>query len=147
MKVILLGNVDKLGGKGELVEVKNGFARNYLVPAKLAEEATEANLVSWKLREKKEARLLEQQKFKDEETAKELSKVSVTISAKAKNEEEIFGSVNSKMISEALQAENHQISPEKVMLPEPIKRLGIYKVKVKVSSEVETEIKLWVVKQ
>ncbi len=147
MKVILLEDVDKLGSKGESVEVKNGFARNYLMPAGIAEEATEANLASWKLREKKESRLLKQQKLKDKETAKELSKVSVTISAKAKNEEELFGSVNSKMISEALQAENYQVLPEKIILPEPIKRLGIYKIKVKVSSEVETEIKLWVVKQ
>lgn len=147
MKVILLDSVDKLGSKGEVVEVKKGFARNYLMPARLAEEATEANLASWKLREKKELRLIEQQKLKDEETAKELSKVSVTIPARAKNEEELFGSVNSKMISDALQAENHRVPPEKIILPEPIKRLGIYKVKVKVSSEVETEIELWVVKQ
>jgi len=147
MKVILLEDVNKLGRKGESVEVKDGFARNYLIPARLAEEATEANLESLKLRDKKESRLIKQQKLKDEETAKELSKVSITIPAKAKNEEELFGSVNNKMISEALQAENHQVFPEKIILPEPIKRLGIYNVKVKVSSEVETEIKLWVVKE
>ena len=145
MKIILIEDIDNLGKKGKILEVKKGFARNYLLPQGKALPATEENLHFFKLKEDKETRLKNRQKEDARELADKLSKLSLTLPCEAKDNEELFGSVNAKSISSALEEEGFNIEKEKILLEEPIKKLGIYNIKIKLLSEVEAEFKLWVV--
>jgi large subunit ribosomal protein L9 len=147
MKIILIRDVEKLGKKGSVTEVKDGFARNYLLPCGFAQECTpEAlNLIEIKRAKEEKNRARQQDKFK--ELAEKLSEVNLTISVKAKNEEEIFGSVTAKIIADALeQEEGIQIDKDKIELSEPLKKLGIYKVKVNLLQDINPELKIWIVK-
>ena len=146
MKVILRKNFNQLGQIGDLVNVKDGFARNFLFPRKIAFIANESNLKALeeekKQASKKEAKNLEMAK----NLAVELEKVSVTIPVTVGEDEKIFGSVTTKMISDALKEKGHEIDHRKIEIEEPIKALGIYEVKVKVYSEVVASVKTWVVR-
>lgn len=146
MKVILRKNFNQLGQIGDLVNVKDGFARNFLFPRKIAFIANESNLKALeeekKQASKKEAKNLELAK----NLAVELEKVSVTIPVTVGEDEKIFGSVTTKMIADALKEKGHDIDHRKIEIEEPIKALGIYEVKVKVYSEVVASVKTWVVR-
>lgn len=147
MKVILLENIEKLGGQGSIVEVKDGFARNYLIPQRKALEATASNISFFKTKEEREKRKEERERQKFLKVAQELSKLSLTIPSQVKQDEEIFGSVTPQMIVLALKNEGYQIGKEAIIIDEPIKRLGIYKIKVKLYQDVSAELKVWVVKK
>lgn len=146
MKVIFNTDVKGQGKKGELKEVSDGFARNYLLPRKLVSEATTDNINTLKLKEKARQAQMAAEKAQAEECAKRLSEVSVTIKARAGQGGKLFGAVTSQEISDALK-EQHGISVEKnkIVQPEPIKAYGTYQVKAKFGYEVTGTINLMVV--
>ena len=147
MKVILLQNIERLGKIGDIVTVKEGFARNFLLPQKKAAIATEGNV---KLREalnkKKEA---EEKKILDaaKVLAEKIGALSLTISAEAGEEEMLFGSVSYDLIARALADEGVSVDKKDVLIDEPIKKLGVFQVTVKVHPEVKTALRVWVVKK
>ena len=146
MKVILLEDVKKLGKKGDLVDVSDGYARNFLFPRNLAKEATEGSLKQ--LKQEKDA--LAKKKQKELEQAKELAKVlsntTVTLKVKAGEQGKLFGSVTSKDISEALKKQyNIEVDRRKIELQEPIKSLGSYKVDVKLAPGVDAKLSVKIV--
>ncbi|RMD50081.1 MAG: 50S ribosomal protein L9 [Ignavibacteria bacterium] len=147
MKVILRKNFDQLGKVGDVVEVKDGFAMNYLLPRDIAAIATEGNMRALEeeraQKAKKEAKELELAN----QLAEELSKVSITIPVKVGEEDKIFGSVTTQMIADALKEKGYEIDKRKIEIKEPIKALGIYEVEVKLHSEVNTIVKTWVVRE
>lgn len=147
MKIILRKNYDQLGKIGDLVDVKNGFARNFLLPRQIAYIATKGNVRS--LEEEKHQ--LAKKEVKELEAAKilgaELETVSITIPVKVGEEDKIFGSVTSQMIADALKEKKYDIDRRKIDLEEPIRALGIYSVNVKLHPEVTTVVKTWVVRE
>jgi large subunit ribosomal protein L9 len=132
---------------GDVVAVKEGYARNFLIPKNKAREATEGSMKILEALKKKqaaeEAKLLKAAK----DTAEKITALSVTISAKAGEEEKLFGSVTSEMIAEALKAEGIDIDKRDILLDEQIKKLGVYQVAVKLHSEVKADLRIWVVKE
>ena len=147
MKVILRKDFEQLGKIGDLVEVKNGYARNFLLPRQIAYIATKGNIRALEEEKqqyaKKEVKQLEAAKA----LAEELAKVSITIPVKVGEEDKIFGSVTSQMIVDALKEKNYNIDKRQIILSEPIKALGIYEVNVKLHNEVNTIVKTWVVRE
>ena len=145
MKVILQQDVKGQGKKGQLVDVSDGYARNFLLPKKLAVPATAENVNTMKQQEK--ARLSQQaaEKAEAEATAKKLEGISVTLSAKAGDGGRLFGAVTAKEISEALSAQHGlSIAKTKIVLDEPIKSCGGYQLKVKLGYEVTGTLKVQV---
>lgn len=145
MKVILTESVDKLGSVGDVITVKEGYARNYLIPKKLAKEATPGNLKSLESLLKKKA-ALEAKALEDaNKVAEKVAALSLTISAQAGEEDKLFGSVSSEMISEALTREGVSVDKRDIVLDEPIKKLGTYQVSVKIHPQVKASLKVFVV--
>ena len=146
MKVIFNADVRGQGKKGELKEVSDGFARNYLLPRKLASEATTDNINTLKLKEKARQAQMAAEKAQAEEYARTLGAVTVTVKAKAGQGGKLFGAVTSQEISDALR-EQHGIAIEKnkIVQPEPIKAYGAYQVKAKLGYEVTGTINLLVI--
>ena len=146
MKVIFNEDVKGQGKKGELKEVSSGYARNYLLPRKLATEATAYNLNAFKLKEKAKAAQIAKEKAQAAEYAEKLSAVQVTIRAKAGANGKLFGAVTSQEISEALKEQfGMDIEKNKIVQPEPIKAYGSYTVKVKLGYEISGNVNLLVV--
>ena len=146
MKVIFNVDVKGQGKKGEMKEVSDGYARNYLLPRKLASEATADNINTMKLKEKAKAALIAKEKAEAEENAKRLSAITVTIRAKAGGAGKLFGSVTSQEISDALR-EQHGINIEKNKIDqaEPIKTFGSYTVKAKLGYEISANVSVLVI--
>ena len=146
MKVIFNVDVQGQGKKGEMKEVSDGYARNYLLPRKLASEATADNINTMKLKEKAKAALIAKEKAEAEENAKRLSAITVTIRAKAGGAGKLFGSVTSQEISDALR-EQHGINIEKnkIVQAEPIKTFGSYTVKAKLGYEISANVSVLVI--
>ena len=146
MKVILKQNIDSLGKAGEIVQVKNGYARNYLIPQSFAVEATTSNMKAYQ----EEMRLNEKRALKGKQDAQELAakleKVSVTASVQVGEEDKVFGSVTSQNIEDLLKDQNIEIDRKRIILEEPIKALGVYDIPIKLHPEVIVNIKLWVVR-
>ncbi len=137
MKVIFQADVKGKGKKGELKEVSDGYARNFLLPKKLAVEATADNLNTMRLREKARAKQMAEEKAAAEETAKKLEGIVVKISARAGAGGKLFGSITSKEISEALQSQfGINIEKNKIVQAEPIKGFGTFSIKCKLGYEV-----------
>ncbi len=147
MKVILLQPVKGLGGKGDVILVSDGYGRNYLIPRRLAWEASEKNI----------RRLKEEKQREDEKDEKilrsglafaaKLDKISCTIPVKVGEGEKIFGAVTSSDIREALLSKEVDIDKKDILLDKPIKELGVYTVEVRVHPKVTGRIKVWVVKE
>lgn len=146
MKVILVKDIDKLGKSGQTVKVSDGYARNYLIPQKIALEANKANeKVFLDLKKKAEQKELRAKK-EAEELGEKIRGLSCTIVRQAGEEEKLYGSVTNMDIAAALQQEGLHIDKKKVLLDEPIKALGVFYVPIKLHPEVTTELKVWVVK-
>ena len=145
MKVLLRQDVAELGVIGDVVEVKTGYARNYLLPQNVAVQPSEANLK----RVEQERRDREKQAKQRLETLKgiasRLAGASVTIKAKANELGHLFGSVNESHIADALVAEGFKVSPEQIALAAPIRTLDKFRVPVRLSDGVEAEADVWVV--
>jgi large subunit ribosomal protein L9 len=147
MEVILREDVEKLGTRGQLVKVAPGYARNFLLPKRMAVPATEANKKI--VEQERQAYLRKEAKLASEagDLGKMLSAVSITIHQKAGENDQLFGSVTSKDIAEALEKQGYTIERRKIALDEPIKTLGEFKVPIKLHREVTTEIAVNVVKE
>jgi large subunit ribosomal protein L9 len=145
MKVILKEDVPDLGSIGNVVNVKDGYARNYLIPKQLAVQASTKNLSQLE----HQKRLIESHKSKirkDAHTmAEDIEKISCTIPMLVGEQDKLFGSVTSKDIEEALSQEGINISRKRIILEEPIKSLGVYTVDVRLHTEVTAKLKVWVV--
>ena len=146
MKVIFNVDVRGQAKKGELKEVSDGYARNYLLPRKLATEATADNINALKLKEKAKAAQIAKDKAKAEEYAKKLGAVQVVVRAKAGGAGKLFGAVTSEAISKALKEQfDMDIEKNKIVQDTPIKSFGAYTVKAKLGYEVSGNINVLVV--
>ncbi|MGE3062237.1 MAG: 50S ribosomal protein L9 [bacterium] len=146
MKVILREEIAGVGKKGEVINVKTGFARNYLIPSKKAYESTAGNLKRYELDKKLDEVREVKNKQLAEEMVKTLAGISITISQKAHDDEMLYGSVTGVMIAHELEKSNVKVDKSSVLLDEPIKKLGFYTVSVRLHPEVTGEVKVWVVK-
>jgi large subunit ribosomal protein L9 len=147
MEVILRHAVENLGKPGDVVKVKNGYARNYLLPHNLAYEATPGNL---KRIEQEKARLEAaegQRRDSAQGIATKLEQVSLTFSARVGEEGKLFGSVTAADIAQQLEQQGFHIEKRQIDLHEPIKSLGVYRVPVRLHADVKPEIRVWVIKQ
>jgi len=146
MDVILREDVEKLGTRGQLVKVSPGYARNFLLPKRMAVDATESNKKI--VEQERQAHLRRETKEVADasELAKMMTDLSVTIRQKAGDNDQLFGSVTSKDIAEALEKQGYTIERRKIALDEPIKTLGEFKVALRLHKNVTTEIAVHVVK-
>ncbi len=147
MKVILKQDVENLGRKGDTVEIPPGYGRNYLIPRKLAIEITPSNLKMIEIERQALKKKIEQERVSFKELIQRLSEVSLTFSRKAGEKDVIFGSVSSSDIKEELKKLGFEIDKKKILLDEPIKRLGNYTVSVKVYYDDQAEIKVQVIRE
>ena len=147
MEVILREDIEKLGSRGQVVKVAPGYARNFLLPKKLAVAATGANKKIVEQERQSHLRKEAKQKGEAEDLSKLLTGVSVTIAQKAGENEQLFGSVTSKDVGDALAAQNYTIDRRKIQLDDPIKQLGEYKVPVRLHKDVTAEITVNVVRE
>jgi large subunit ribosomal protein L9 len=146
MQIILQEDVDKLGNRGEVVTVAEGYARNYLLPRKLALEATSGNM---KRLEKMRAAFAKKEaveKGDAQKLAEMLAGVSLEVSRKSGENDQLFGSVTAADISEGLAGKGFTIDKKKIVLAEPIKIIGEYEIPVKLHREITTNVKLTVKK-
>jgi len=147
MKVILLKKISKLGQEGDVVSVKDGHARNFLFPQRCALEATDCNLKRIeKIKKDKES---EEKKFLDRATKlkEELTNVSITIAVEAKDDEEIYGTIGEAQILKSLNTEGIDLGGKKIVLTEPIKKVGAYTVQVILYKDISVDLRIWVVKK
>jgi len=145
MKVFLKEDVKNLGKIGEVVNVAEGYARNFLLPKKFAVEANPKNLKEFEHNKRTIQEKAAKIKDASRATADKLSALTLKIRAKAGEEDKLFGSVTTMDIVEAFRAEGFEIDKKKVLLGEPIKRLGEYTVEVKIHSEVNATVKVQVI--
>jgi large subunit ribosomal protein L9 len=147
MEVILREDIEKLGNRGQVVKVAPGYARNFLLPKRLAVAATEANKKI--VEQERQAHLRKEAKVQGEaqELAKIMTGATVRIAQKAGENDQLFGSVTSKDIAEALAAQNYNIDRRKILLEDPIRQLGEYKVTVRLHKDVPVEITVVVAKE
>ena len=145
MKLILREDVYNLGKSGELVTVKDGYARNYLLPRNLGMLANAANVRQ--LEHEKQVIELRQQKMKGGavEQAKKLEAVAVKIARKVGEQDKLFGSVTALDVAEALAAAGHKLDRRLIHLPEPIRAVGIFEIEIRLHREVAAKIKVEVV--
>jgi large subunit ribosomal protein L9 len=146
MQIILREDVPSLGKAGDLVKVANGYARNYLIPRKIAVEATPRNLKALEhekllIEHKKRRGRRESESLKDK-----IESISCTIGVKVGEDDKLYGSVTSMDIEEGLKREGVEIDRKKIELEEPIRTLGVYTVPIKITPEIQAKLKVWVVK-
>lgn len=147
MKVILRKDHEKLGNIGDVVEVKDGYARNHLLPRNIAFPATKGAVAALEEEKKQAERRVAKDLKGNEKIAADLEKVSITLQMKVGEDEKLFGSVTSQMIADALKDQGFNIDKRIIDLEEPIKALGIYNVNVKLHQSVTGKVKVWVVRE
>jgi len=147
MEIILRQNIESLGKVGDVMKVKDGHARNYLIPRQLVYLATDANLK--RIEREKSKKAAEEQKVIEEAKvfAEKLSKVSCTVSVEVNDLEKLYGAVTEVDIIKALEDEGFNIDKNSIILEKAIEELGIYEVGIKLHPEVSTKIRLWVTKK
>jgi len=147
MQIILQQDVDKLGTRGQVLEVKEGYARNYLLPRKLALEASPTNMKRLEKMRAVFAKHEATEKEAAEKLAEMLNGVSLSLTRKAGENDQLFGSVTSSDIAEAIAAQGYTVDKRKIQLVDPIKLVGEYQVPVKLHREVTATVKLTVQKE
>jgi len=147
MEVILRADVEKVGSRGQVVKVANGYARNYLLPKHLAVAASESNKKIVEQERQAHVRREAKDKSGAEDLAGLMTGISVTIAHKAGEQDQLFGSVTAKDIAEALEKRNFTIDRKKIHLDEPIRQLGEFKVPVRLHRDVTIEIGVQVVRE
>jgi large subunit ribosomal protein L9 len=147
MKVILKQDVEKLGRRGDVVNVAPGFGRNYLIPRKMALAVTATNLKTIEIERQALKKKVEVERKTFQTLVQKLNEVSLTFTRRAGDKDVIFGSVSSGDVKEALDALGYDIDKKKIQLDEPIKRLGNFTVPVKVSTDDRAEVKIVVVRE
>lgn len=147
MKIILLEDIENVGKKGDIVRVKDGFARNYLIPKGVAIKVTKSNLKMIEEKKKK----LEKEREKEIKTVEELKNriesLEINIKKKAGEEDTLFGSVTSSDIEEALKNEGIEIDKKNILLHEHIKKLGEYEVEIRIHPSIKANLKIKVEKE
>ena len=147
MKVILLKDVDRVGAAGEIVQVSDGFGRNYLIPRNQALLATDANVARFETRRRQHEAAAEREQRSAEGLAQQLEQASLTAQVKVGEGEQMFGSVTTQNIVDLLEEQGYGIDRRLIELDEPIRALGVYNVKMNLHPEVAATVKLWVVKE
>jgi large subunit ribosomal protein L9 len=147
MKVILREEVPSLGTKGQIVNVSAGYARNYLVPRKLAFEASPSNLKVYEEEQKQKRMRANKDKRTAEKISHDLEKVSCTAPVAVGEEDRVFGSVTAQTIADLLKEKGFDIDRRKIDIEEPLKALGVYTISIKLHPEVVAKVKVWVVKE
>lgn len=145
MKVILLQDIRGKGKKGQMIEASDGYARNYLLPRKMAVEATADNVNTMKMNDKAKAEQMAREKAQAQETAEKLKDITVEIKAKSGNGGRLFGSITSQEIADALKKQaNISIDKKKIVQDEPIKSFGDFTLKAKLGYEITATISVHV---
>lgn len=147
MKILLTDTISKIGVVGEVVDVTEGYARNYLIPKKLAIQPTEGNIKRFEAARKEyeaHQKLLRQQK---EQLCTALEGVEISVVRASNEEGHLFGSVSRRDISEELQKLGHAITPEDVRLDEPLRRIDTFTVPIQLAADLKAQVKVWVVRE
>ena len=147
MEIILRQAVENLGKPGDVVNVKAGYARNYLLPHGLAYEATPGNLKRIQQERDRLEAAENERRAGAQGIAERLEQVSLTFSARVGEEGKLFGSVTATDIAQQLEAQGFHVEKRQIDLHEPIKALGVYRVPVRLHADVKPEIRVWVIKQ
>lgn len=147
MKLILTADVEKVGSLGDVIEVKKGFARNFLLPRKLAVEVTAHNVALMEGKKKKHQKKLEMEKLSAIDQKQKLDGVAIVIKKKAGENDVLFGSVTTAEIEKELEAKGFSVEKRKIHLEEPIKRLGDFTAKIRLFKDVDAEIRIQVLKE
>ena len=147
MKVILLRDVESLGSAGEVVQVKSGFARNFLIPQHKALVASDTNVAQFESKRKQHEAVSERERRAAETIAKRLEADSLTAQVRVGEEDRLFGSVTVQNIADLLAEKDYDIDRRAVQLKEPIRALGVYTIDVRLHAVVTAKVKLWVVKE
>lgn len=147
MEVILREDIDKLGNRGEVVKVAAGYARNFLLPKRLAVAATDSNRKI--VEQERQGHLRKEAKLASEaqDLAKLITAVTISIARKAGETDQLFGSVTANDVAEALAAQNFTIDRRRIQLEEPIRTLGEHKVAIRLHREVSTEVTVHVTRE
>lgn len=147
MELILLKDVDKLGKRGEVVTVKDGYARNFLLPSGVARPNTPGNVQFVEALKAREAARLEEELQAAKALSEKLASFSLTIRVQVGEGEKLYGSVTAQDIANALQEDGISVDRKKILLEQPIKSLGVFQVPLRIHPEVGTLLKVWVVKE
>jgi large subunit ribosomal protein L9 len=147
LKVILLKEVEDLGQAGEVVQVADGFARNFLIPRDVALVATDVNMAQFESRRRQHEAVVERGRRAAEAQAKKLEETSLTAVVRVGEEDRLFGSVTTQNISELLEESGFAVERHAIQLEEPIRALGVYNIDLQLHAEVTATVKLWVVKE
>jgi large subunit ribosomal protein L9 len=147
MQIVLKEDIDKLGRRGEVVKVADGYARNYLLPLGKALPATPGNLKVIEREKRRYVVRLSKEKEETEALSSRIQALSLTIVRKVGESDMLYGSVTSGDVAEALSKEGVVVDKRRIQLPEPIKSLGIYTIPIRLHPEVTAEVKVWVVKE
>jgi large subunit ribosomal protein L9 len=147
MEIILRQAVENLGKPGDVVKVKSGYARNYLLPHGLAFEATPGNLKRIQQERDRLEAAENERRSAAQSIAEKLEQVSLTFSARVGDEGKLFGSVTAADVAQQLEAQGFHIEKRQIDLHEPIKALGVYRVPIRLHADVKPEVRVWVIKQ
>jgi large subunit ribosomal protein L9 len=147
MKIILKENIENLGKRGDVIDVADGYGRNYLIPRKLAIKVTPSNMKMVEMEQKALRKKLEQEVLSFQGEIEKLNQISLSFERKAGDKDVIFGSVSTTDIKEALEKQGIEVEKKKILLPEPIKRLGNFTVAIKVFHDEQAEIRVEVKKE
>lgn len=145
MDILLKTDVSKLGGRGEVVRVADGYARNYLIPKGLAVEVDKADTRQMEVERRRLARQMAREETARQALAEQVSAISLTVTASATEAGHLYGSVGPEEIAASLAQEGVDIKPAAVLLEKPIKELGVYEVAVQVAEDVQASVRVWVV--
>ncbi|MDP6126370.1 MAG: 50S ribosomal protein L9 [Candidatus Latescibacteria bacterium] len=147
MKIILRDNVSNLGDAGEVVEVKAGYARNFLIPRQMAYRASPAGMKTWEQESKARQMMLAKENQESNSLKATLETDSVTIGVTVGEDYQIFGSVTNRQIADALVAKNYQIDRRQIIINTPIRALDVHEVEVNLGHGVHAVLKVWVVQE
>ena len=147
MKIILRQDYEPLGKAGEVVIVKDGYARNFLLPKNIAMISTKSNMKILEEEQKMAGKRKDKEKIQAESLAEELGKISITATVAVGEEDRVFGSVTAQTIADLLKEKGFEIDKRKILLEEPIKALGVYTISIKLHPDVDCKVRVWVVKE
>jgi len=147
MKVILREDIEKVGKSGQIVEVKDGFGRNYLIPRGLAAVATRKNVSHLEHEKRIIGDVQKKKRGTAELLADKLANLSLTIFCQVGEQDKLFGAVTSRDIADQLRREGHEIDRRQIVLEEPLKQLGVFTVPVKLGEGIEVALKVWLVRK
>lgn len=147
MKVILAEDVPRLGSRGDVVTVKDGYGRNFLIPSGKALPATAGALAQLEIKVKLDEVRVEKDRRQAEILAERLAGVSCTVRVQADEGDKLYGSVGQRDIAQALEEQGIETDPHSIVIDEPLKMLGVYPVKIRLFSDVEAEIKVWIIRE